>query len=773
MPPRRCWLALALGLLLLAGALPVQAAVPSAGWGSAALLEIYNFGNAGDPQVSFNAAGAGFAVWWEFDGTRNSIFSNQFLPSSGWGVATLVEADNAGNAAAPQVAIDAGGNGIAVWSQSDGLHDNIWSGRFVAGSGWENATLLETDNAGNASAPQVAAGPNGTAFAVWYQNDGSRDNIYANRYDSSAGWAGAGLLENDSAGDARDPQIAIGPSGTAFAIWYQNDGSRDNIYASRYDPGAGWGGPSLLENGNAGDARNPQIAVGPNGTAFTIWYQNDGSRDNIYWNRYDPAAGWGGAALLENASGNARNPQIALGPNGTAFAIWYQRSASRDNIYAEGYTPASGWGSADLLEADNAGNARDPQIAVDASGAAFAVWHQSDGRRDNIWAQRFAPGAGWGVPDLIETNNAGDANGPQVAVDGRGGALAVWSQTDGLRINIWTNHYTSPDVTPPDLSLTSPLEGASSASLSVWVSGTTEPGATLSVNGVMGSVSATGSFGLMIAMAPGAQRIAITATDAWGNTAIVSVNLTVADPLANLQRQVDDAQAALNASEANLSLATSDAQALERALAAARSDLVAAQANLSAALDSLSVAQASISLIQRDIDLARGDLNTSAAHLAALEADQNASQGEIDAARGQVESDQARVATLEGDLVLAQSRLAEQMTNVTELQAKADAQVERLAAIDASLADQQKQAQDSSARASQAGMLAIAGVLLALFAAALAAFALMAARRREPPAPPPAPSVPLRPAHLTSSGAQSDRRAGETESPDDVTRRRG
>ena len=735
MPSRRCWTAVALGLLLLAGAFPVEAGVPPVGWGSAALLEIYNFGNAGDPQVSFNAAGAGFAVWWEFDGTRNSIFSNQFLPASGWGVASLVEADNAGNAAAPQVAVDAGGNAVAVWNQSDGMHDNIWSSRFVAGSGWENATLLETDDAGNASAPQVAADPNGTAFAVWYQSDGSRDNIYANQYDTSAGWSGARLLENGSAGDARKPQVAAGTDGTAFAVWYQSDGSRDNIYA----------------------------------------------------NRYDRAAGWGSAALLENASGNARNPQIALGPYGTAFAIWFQRSGSRDNIMAERYAPASGWGSAELLEADNAGNARDPQIAVDASGAAFAVWYQGDGRRDNLWAQRFAPGAGWGTPELIETNNAGDANGPEIAVDGQGGAVAAWSQTDGLRINIWTNHYTSPDITPPDLSLTSPLEGATSASPSVWIAGTTEPGAMLAVNGVVASVSPNGSFGLMITVAPGANRIAVTATDAWGNEASSSVNITVGDPAGDLQRQVDDALAALNASqanlaaaearlasaEANLSLATTDAQALQAALTAARSDLAAAQANLTAALDGLAAVEASIPRIQSQIDLAQGDLNASAAHLAALEADQNASQADIDVARLQLQADHARVAALEGDLAAAQSRLAEQLANVTELKAAADAQAQRLAATEVSLADEHRQAEDSAARAAQAGSLALAAVLVALLAGALGVLAWVAARRRAQPAPPAAPSVTPRTAHLTSSGAQTERRAGETESDDDVTRRHG
>ena len=47
------------------------------------------------------------------------------------------------------------------------------------------------------------------------------------------------------------------------------------------------------------------------------------------------------------------------------------------------------WGTAALIETDNAGGASTPQIAIDASGNALAVWSQSDGTRDNIWANRF------------------------------------------------------------------------------------------------------------------------------------------------------------------------------------------------------------------------------------------------------------------------------------------------------------------------------------------------------------------------------------------------
>jgi hypothetical protein len=53
----------------------------------------------------------------------------------------------------------------------------------VAGVGWGTAALIETDNAGGAVAPQIAVDPTGNAIAVWYQFDGTRFNIWANRFE--------------------------------------------------------------------------------------------------------------------------------------------------------------------------------------------------------------------------------------------------------------------------------------------------------------------------------------------------------------------------------------------------------------------------------------------------------------------------------------------------------------------------------------------------------------------------------------------------------------
>ena len=151
---------------------------------------------------------------------------------------------------------------------------------------WGTAGLIE-GGTGNAYVPHVSMDASGNAIAVWYQDDGTRYNIYANRYVAGVGWGTAGLIETDDTGDARNPQISVDGSGNAIAVWYQNDGTRDNIRANRYVAGIGWGTAELIETDNTGDARNPQISVDGSGNAIAVWYQNDGTRWNILANRFN------------------------------------------------------------------------------------------------------------------------------------------------------------------------------------------------------------------------------------------------------------------------------------------------------------------------------------------------------------------------------------------------------------------------------------------------------------------------------------------------------
>jgi len=386
------------------------------------------------PQIALDNNGNAFVVWVQKAGASTNIWANRFN-GAGWGTAEQIEANN-GDVFWPQIAFDNSGNALVIWAQKDGGYMSIWASQFNR-SGWGAAERIEADNAGDALWPQIAFDNNGNALAVWVQKNGVRYNIQANRFDG-ASWGTAELIETDNVGDALWPQIAMDSNGNAFVVWAQGDGTRTNIQANRFN-GSSWGVAELIETDNAGDALWPQVAFDSNGNALAVWAQNDGVRYNIRANRFN-GAHWGSAEQIETDNvEDAFSPQIAMDSSGNAFALWAQNDGTRTNIWANRFN-GIGWGVAGLIETDNAGSAFGPQIAFDSSGNAFAVWVQKGGTRYNIQVNRF-DGSSWGSAELIETDNAGDTFRPQIVLDNSGTVIAVWEQYDGVRGNIQVNHF--------------------------------------------------------------------------------------------------------------------------------------------------------------------------------------------------------------------------------------------------------------------------------------------------------------------------------------------
>ena len=402
-------------------------------WNGAALIEHDDTSDASDPQVAADKAGNAVAVWAQSDGSFIHIRANRYVAGSGWLTPIRIDSDNS-NAASPQLAVDGSGNAVVVWAQAN----SIWSARFTAGVGWDVATIISSGGT-SVAAPQVAVNTNGDAVAVWQQLDGTQ-NVWANRYLAGWGWDTAATI-SDGAGDATVPQVAADDSGNDVAVWAQFDGTRDNIMANRYIAGSGWGTAALIETDNNG-AATPQVSIGADGDGMAVWQQSDGIRTNIWANHYSAATGWDGATLIEHDdAGPATDPQIASDATGNATAIWAQSDSMRYKIMANHYISGSGWSTATLIETDNSGDAALPQIAVGADGNAVAVWQQFDGTRTNIWSNRYTAGVNWDTATLIETDNSGAASLAQISVGGNDQATAVWEQFDGTHINIQANLY--------------------------------------------------------------------------------------------------------------------------------------------------------------------------------------------------------------------------------------------------------------------------------------------------------------------------------------------
>jgi hypothetical protein len=121
------------------------------------------------------------------------------------------------------------------------------------------------------------------------------------------------------------------------------------------------------------------------------------------------------------------SPQIAVDPSGNATAIW-ERSEDGDSYIVASVRPSGGtWQTSPDIISRKGLDAKDPQITIDRSGNSTAVWTSNS----SIQASTKLFGDRWQeIPDSISSSGQ-DAVTPQIAVDTTGNTTVVWSRFDG------------------------------------------------------------------------------------------------------------------------------------------------------------------------------------------------------------------------------------------------------------------------------------------------------------------------------------------------------
>jgi hypothetical protein len=347
-------------------------------------------------QVSVDAAGNAVAVWMQSAHAPNApsnIWANRYTVNVGWGNATQIETHaGTGSATFPDVSMEPSGSALAVWVVPVGNVNRAVASRFTGGT-WSAPQPID-NGAGNNGTAVVAMDANGNGTAVWTQSDGTRANVWSNRFIAGFNWGAPQLIENSDFGSAGVPRVAVDPAGNAFALWQETSGVNGKLQSNRFTPGGGWStaqqvGAPLL-NADA------QIEVDTHGNAMVVWEQNNGvGRYNVFFNRFTPAGGWGTATQVEThvGTGNSFLPHVALDSSGNALAMWQQEDPSfHVNIWAARFTPAGGWGPSVRLIDNTPGTSSSgvPHLAIDARGDAVAIWSQQVGAGTfNMLSDRF------------------------------------------------------------------------------------------------------------------------------------------------------------------------------------------------------------------------------------------------------------------------------------------------------------------------------------------------------------------------------------------------
>jgi hypothetical protein len=304
------------------------------GWGAASAIE-GNTGSAAAAQVAGDANGDAIATWFQFNGTSDNVWANRFTATGGWGAPVLLQS-GANEANFPQIAMNTAGAACTVWDQFSGTTETVWANNYAVGSGWTGAGIIQNDNVSTGFAQQVGIDAAGNCLRVWQQTNGARTAIFSNRYATGGGGSAAIVVAADSMFDMVSPQVAVNAGGEAQAVWLKRGTVVTTLWASHYTVAGGWEAGAALQATANSSASNPEIAMDANGNALAVWEEQSNGSLYVWANRYVAGQGWGTAHMIGPNTGKSTNPQVAFDSSGRAIAVWEQIDAgSGYDIWAD------------------------------------------------------------------------------------------------------------------------------------------------------------------------------------------------------------------------------------------------------------------------------------------------------------------------------------------------------------------------------------------------------------------------------------------------------
>ncbi len=286
------------------------------------------------------------------------------------------------DAASPAVAVGAGGDGVAVWTRFDGNNSRVQARTVSPGGGLGPIQTLSAAGS-SAFSPQVAVDADGDAVVVWTRLDGSA--IAQARRISAAGVLGPVLDLSPHGEDASGPQVAIDAGGNAIALWYRSNVGALQVLG-RALPVTGSPGPLLRLSSAAANGSQPRVGVTPGGGGYAVWVGTDGANSRAQGRSIDTAGNRGPVRFLSPAGSNAGFPRVDVDDSANAYAIWTRTIGANTRVEGRSVSAAGTLGPVTTLSAGGQ-NAILPAISLAgdqwSSGLGPLRWREPEdpGRR--------------------------------------------------------------------------------------------------------------------------------------------------------------------------------------------------------------------------------------------------------------------------------------------------------------------------------------------------------------------------------------------------------
>ena len=465
------------------------------------------------PDVAVDSKGNAIVVWAQAKDASMTIQSVERPAGGSWGAPRALS-EPADLVASPQLAV-AGGAVVAVWTRYDVKNLIVQAasrdGRTRA---WSASTSLSSSGR-DAQAPRIAVNARGDAVAVWASVGLTGWTVQAAYRSAGGAWQSSVPLQLPQTGTAA-PDVVIDDSGRAVAVWAATSGSGWRVQAASRSLDGTWTKASAISGPDATGSIAPQLALEGTNDVLAVWSRSVGARAVIEASTLGATKTvWNAAAQPFAVVNDALAPSVAVDKRGDGVIVWTNAGQAGLSVEASYRRSGKDWGRPQPVSGTASGSLT-PRVAIDPRGNAVTVWTQTVGGFSRVHSSTFSgTGTAWSAARVLSRAGA-DSLTPQVALDGSGDGAVAWSHYDAQSFVIQGSGY---DGSGPALSkLSVPVAGKVGTRLVFKV---TPKDVWTTVGAIRWSFGdGTAGSGRMTGHAytrPGTYTLKVTATDSFGH----------------------------------------------------------------------------------------------------------------------------------------------------------------------------------------------------------------------------------------------------------------
>jgi hypothetical protein len=322
-----------------------------------------------------------------------------------------------------------------IWYNRYRRHQNDWE---------EDDERVSTAANAQESDPFALEDRNGDIWVFWraVQNDTIEIRYRRYRRDLDA-WEEDAPLTTTTGVD-ESPMALADRNGVIWVFWQSNRRGSFDIWYNRYDPAAGqWEENDLLvtQNGVSGvENIRPFALEDHTGEIWVFWHSKRNGNHEIQYSRHDPDNDtWVFNDFQFTNNSTSEKPPLAVElPSGEIWVFWQSDQEGNSDIFYARYRDFDGgsWTVDEQLTTDP-GQDVEPFVLKDHNGELWLFWKSNRHGNRAIWYKRHTEDTGWGRAIQLTTPNLGlEDETPTAFEDVTGEIWAFWLRTGIDIVNI-------------------------------------------------------------------------------------------------------------------------------------------------------------------------------------------------------------------------------------------------------------------------------------------------------------------------------------------------